>query len=121
MAKCIYCGYDTELIENGVPICVGCSMQHDVERKPLTSQEQIRNALLRDALEATARHNAAREEFEAIMGQIPSDLPYADGAQRIKNASRSLSTARSAMMTAHDHFDKFLESGIVPEDLRRSG
>src|SRR5579872_2663697 len=112
MAKCIYCGYETEWIDNGVPICAGCSTQHDVERKPFTSQEQIRNALLSDALEATARHNAAREEFEAILGQIPDYLPHADGIQRIKNAASSLSTARRAMMMAHDRFDQFLESGF---------
>ena len=118
MAKCVYCQSETDLFDNGVPVCIKCSKQRDRTRMTPATQQEVRNTLLHDTLEATARHNQAREEFEAIMGQIPSGLPQTDGAQRIKNASSSLSLARKGMMEAHDRLDKFLESGIVPEDLR---
>ena len=120
MAKCNCCGSATELFDNGVPICVACSTERSIDHETPVMLQEVRNTLLHDTLEATARHNEAREEFEAIMGQIPSGLPETDGAQRIKNASSSLSIARRGMMEAHDRLDKFLESGIVPEDLKRS-
>ncbi len=118
MAKCVYCESETELFDNGVPVCIKCSKRREMTWKTMATLQEIRNILLHDTLEATARHNQAREEFEAIMGQIPSGLPQTDGAHWIKNASSSLSLARKGMMEAHDRLDKFLESGIVPEDLR---
>src|SRR5258708_40126240 len=48
-------------------------------------------------------------------------LPHPDGTPRIRNASSRLSTARKNMMTAHNRLDCFLETGSVPEDLKRSG
>ena len=120
MAKCIYCGSVTELFDKGLPICVACSEERATDRETPETRQEIRNTLLHDTLEATARHNEAREEFEAIMGQIPSGLPATDGAQRIKNASSTLSIARRGMMEAHARLDKFLESGIVPEDLHET-
>ena len=120
MAKCNFCGSVTELFDNGVPICVACSKERAIDRETPETLQEIRNTLLHDTLEATARHNEAREEFEAIMGHIPSGLPATDGAQRIKNASSTLSIARRGMMEAHARLDKFLESGIVPEDLHET-
>jgi hypothetical protein len=55
------------------------------------------------------------------MGQIPSGLPYPDGTQHIHNASSELAKARKDLMRAHAALDDFLKTGIVPEDLKRSG
>jgi len=55
------------------------------------------------------------------MSQVPSGLPHPDGTQRIRNASRELFRARKEMMTAHRRLDNFIESGIVPEDLKWNG
>jgi hypothetical protein len=41
--------------------------------------------------------------------------------QRIRSASHELTAARNEMMEAHHRLNEFLESGIVPEDLKRSG
>ena len=117
MAKCVYCGSETELYVNGVPVCLSCS--DTARRKPPASQQETRNKLLQEVLEATAHHNEARADFEASM--VPDGLPHPDGIQRIKNASRRLSTARKNMMTAHNRLDSFLETESVPEDLKRSG
>ena len=69
-------------------------------------------------VEATAQLNEARADFEASI--VPS-LPHPDGIQRIKNTSRDLSMARKNMMAAPDRLDRFLQTGIAPEDLKRTG
>ena len=118
MALCIHCeAEETELYENGAPTCLKCA--DAPKRKPIAMQQEIRNTLLHDVLEATAQHNEARADFEASM--VPSGLPHPDGTQRIKNTSSNLSIARKNMMAAHKRLDCFLETGMVPEDLKRSG
>src|SRR5258706_11174957 len=118
MALCIHCkAEETELYENGTPICPKCA--DAPKRKPAATQQEIRNALLQNVLEATAQHNEARADFEGSM--LPGGLPHPDGTQRIKNTSSNLSIARKNMMAAHNRLDRFLQTGIVPEDLKRSG
>jgi len=41
--------------------------------------------------------------------------------RRIKDASNELTLARKEMMTAHKRLNDFIERGIVPDDLERSG
>jgi hypothetical protein len=119
MAQCAYCKAETEMYIGGdVPICVECSDALGPGRKPPAS---VRNALIQSVAETTARANAASDAFSAIMGQFPSGLPYADGAQRIHSASRELSVARKEMMKAHSRLNDFLRRGVVPEDLKRRG
>ena len=67
---------------------------------PPATEQQIRSTLLQDVIELTARTEQAAEEFETVMGQIPSGLPHPDGVQQIKNASDKLSTARNELMKA---------------------
>ena len=96
--------------------CTEISDVRKVERNP-SPTEQIRAALLQDVLEATTRNNEATREFDEVMGQIPSGLPYAEGAQRIKNASDELTIARKEMTTARNRLNDYLSLGIVPDDL----
>ena len=118
MALCVYCkAEETELYENGAPTCLNCA--DAPKRKPAATQQEMRNALLHNVLEATAQHNEARADFEASM--VPSGFPHPDGTQRIKNTSSNLSIARKNMMAAHNRLDRFLQRGIMPEDLKRSG
>ena len=53
--------------------------------------------------------------------RYPSGTPHPDGVQRIHNASHKLTQARDEMMNAHNRMNDFIERGIVPEDLKRSG
>jgi len=39
MAKCVYCGRDTQLYSNGVPVCLACEEDPDARRKPPARQE----------------------------------------------------------------------------------
>ena len=121
MAQCTYCKAETQLYESGVPICFKCAAEREAKPKPPQTDREIRRILLQDVLEATSRSHEAGEEFEVVTGQVPSGLPHPDGAQRIRNASAKLSFARKSMMTAHTRLNDYLERGIMPEDLKRSG
>lgn len=119
MAQCVYCTADTNLYHGSVPICVRCANER--EAQPPATTQQIRNALLQDVLKATAQNNEATTQFDSVMGQYPSGLPHPDGAQRIKNASTNLILARREMMRAHTRLNDFIERGVVPDDLKKSG
>ena len=102
MAQCAYCKAETQLHDGGVPVCIPYSEKkckppvtgEDNKCEPPATGQQIRGTLLQDVFELTARTNEATREFEAVMGQIPSGLPYPDGTQQIKDVSSRLSTAR---------------------------
>jgi len=117
MAECAFCKADTELYVNGVPVCLACEQKREAKSK----SSDVRAALVSNIVEATARVSAANEAFNKVIGHVPAGLPHPDGAQRIQNASRELDAARKEMMTAHKRLNKFIEHGIVPEDLKRSG
>jgi hypothetical protein len=118
MPRCAYC--KTDLHEGGVPICQNC-LETTSKRKPPTSGREIQAALINHIAEATARVNAANEKFSAAMSHFPSGLAHPDGVQRLKNASHKLDVARKEMLMAHTRLNDFVELGIVPEDLKRSG
>ena len=65
--------------------------------------------------------NEATREFDEVMGQFPSGLPYPDGTQRIHNASNKLTIARRELMKARTRLDEYFEHGIAPDDLKPSG
>ena len=122
MAACAYCGAETELYENSVPICLKCSEERDYEvaKKSPATANSIQNILVNEVVEATSRTNKASQAFLAVMGQIPTGFPHPDGSQCIHDASRNLSTARKDLMRAQTRLDDFLKTGNVPEDLKRS-
>ena len=123
MAGCAYCRAETQLYNNGVPICLNCSEERGSKpsKKPPASGQSIRSVLVDDIAKATARVNNASQTFFEVMGKIPSGFPHPDGSQHIHNVSDELSTARKDLMRAHTRLDDFLKTGIVPEDLKRSG
>ena len=104
MQLCARCGAETELNDNGVPICLSCS---------------VRERLTQEVLEATAKKADAFRKFEAVM-HSPSGLPHPDGVRRIKNASNELSVARKEMARAYERLGDYLDRGIVPEDLKKA-
>src|SRR5258708_34260193 len=105
MARCAYCGDETELYNDGVPVCLKCTEIPETNGKPPATDQQIRSNLLQDVLELTARTQEATKEFEAVTRQIPSGLPHPDGVQCIKNASNKLSIARKELMKAHSRLN----------------
>jgi hypothetical protein len=112
MAACAYCGIETQLHINHVPVCVQCA--------DLTPEKRsVRAKLFREWSEAVKRADSANDAFREVTGSIPRGVPHSDGAQRIKNVSQQLTIARKEMIAAHDRLNDFLERGIVPEDLKR--
>jgi hypothetical protein len=113
VARCAYCETETELYEGLTPLCVRCA-----DMTPAWRAEAAR--LFHDLSEATHRADAATEAFATISSDIPSDLPHPDGTQRIRNASRELTTARDELLKAHNLLNEFLNSWIGPEGSKRS-
>lgn len=108
MAKCVYCGSETELYDGGVPICLKCSEQRGAKHKPPNS-DQIRAALVGQIARATAWVSSANHKFSEAMGQ--SGLPHPDGARLIKNTSNELAVAREEMLKAHTRLNDYNRAG----------
>jgi hypothetical protein len=117
MANCAYCKTETELYENGTPVCVGCATAKEGNSGPSFGTSDIQRKLLQEIRQATDRVNAASEGFSLILKDVPSNGPAPDCTFRIKQASRELSTARAELMRAHRRLNDFLSSGVTPEDL----
>lgn len=114
MARCAYCEAETEHYDGSTPICVQC-VETSLEKRV------ARAKLFQDLHEATKRTDAATEAFAQVTGNIPGGTPHPDGVQRIHNASREMTAARMDMLKAHHRLNDFLNTGIVPEDLKRTG
>ena len=57
MATCVHCKtQETQLYENGTPICIACAQGPSIRRRPVASQEDISAMLLQDVLLATAQY-----------------------------------------------------------------
>ena len=93
MTECTYCKTETQLYDNGVPICLKCI---EVKRKP-PNRDQIVTHLVGRIAEATAQVSTANQTFSDVI----SKLPHPNGLQRIKKASMDLDVARKEMMKAH--------------------
>ena len=119
MASCAFCKGETELYDGDVSICVRCTDARRSKRKPPTSEHQVLNALREDLQSAKERARAATAAFDAVTSEIPSALPQPGGTQRIHNASREVTIARMEMLRAHHRLSDFLNTGIVPEDLKQ--
>ena len=118
MAKCNYCGSETQLYDGGVAICIPCVDVRDKKRLSPERDGDIRTLLMRKLLEATTRANTLSEEFKDVIIDIPSSLPQPDGTQRIRNTSQELSAARKEAIKAHNRLNDYLSHGIVPDDLK---
>jgi hypothetical protein len=57
------------------------------------------------------------EGFTLGLKDVPRDAAAPDGAFRIKQTSRELSTARVETMRAHRRLNEFLSREVIPEDV----
>jgi hypothetical protein len=90
------------------PSRISTSDEKEIKRKPPGSEKELLKDLIRDVVDAGTLKNEASEAFNEAIDHFPSGLPYPDGAQRIKNTSAQLATARKQLMTAHERLDDFL-------------
>jgi hypothetical protein len=121
MPKCVRCQTDTELFENGVPVCLKCAQEEtQPKRKPpsteISHDPRLRDTLFRDLVNATARMNGEQQKFDAMMDEFPTMR----AATLIKKAGANLEAARRELTRAHNRLNDFLSRGIIPDDLRRA-
>jgi hypothetical protein len=65
MAQCASCKTETELYDNGMPVCLKCVNEPtNVKRKPPATEDHVRSTLIQDIVEATALKNEASGAFE---------------------------------------------------------
>jgi hypothetical protein len=93
----------------------------DAKSKPPRREIDVLRILVQDVIDTVAEKNEASDEFDRVMDQFPSGLPHPDGSQRIANSSQRLALARKNAMTAHARLTDFLDRGIVPDDLQKTG
>lgn len=122
MATCFHCKTEeTQLYENGVPICLRCANSPPIKHKPPATDRDIGAELLQNMLRAVSLNEEAANEFDHAVSQTRTGAQHQDGAQQIKDASSKLSQTREEMMAAHTRLNNFIEHGIVPEDMKRTG
>lgn len=114
MARCSYCGRETELHQGGVPTCAVCCEWLASEKLIARSAH---SRLVEDLAEAKAQLDSVTRTHDQVIGDIPSGLPHPDGAQRIHSISHELSIDQERLARAHSRLADFLDRGIVPEDL----
>ena len=95
-------------------------VMREMQRRKETGEKRVTAILFRDLDEAKKRSEKANDAFKAVLSNIPNGDPHPDGTQRIRNASSELTAAREATMSAHNRLTDFLNTGIVPDDLKRS-
>ena len=72
MAACTYCGIETQLHVNDVPMCAHCA---DL----MPDRRAVRAKLFNEWSEAVKCTDLANEAFRQVMTSVPSGLPHSDG------------------------------------------
>ena len=122
MASCAHCKtQDTELYVNGVPVCLRCENAPRINHKPPATEREIGGALLQSMLSAVSRNYEAARELDSAVAKARTGVQHPNGAQRIRDAAYMLFLTRGEMMAAHTRLNNFVERGIVPDDMKRTG
>lgn len=85
----------------------------------MRNQEEIVQILRENLETAKAAHDRAREEFDRILQEIPSQIPHPDGDVRIRSAGRSNRVTMDAYAQALREFNALVIHQVIPERLRR--
>jgi hypothetical protein len=83
------------------------------------SREKIERLLLNE-LEITKNvYEQRRNEFRAVISEIPSGIPQPDNQIRIENARVHTSAALELYTRALREFNEFVLNGVVPERMKQ--
>jgi len=80
--------------------------------------ESIRVSLTREAEKAQERFKAEAENFNKVVHDLPSLIPYPDSVTRIKLAASQHNDALEAYRMAVKRLNDYVLYGITPEDLK---
>jgi hypothetical protein len=73
--------------------------------------------LKRDLNNARAEYQAACQQFQSIIKDLPSEIPQPDGELRIRQSGTASRAALQNYRLALMRFSDYCISGTVPEDL----
>jgi len=100
VARCYYCGGETDLHQAGAPTCVNCT------NKVAPGTGSIHSRLFQELLEAASEFDSLIAARNRIADNIATELPP------------EILTAKEKLARAHSRLTDFLDKGIVPEDLK---
>jgi hypothetical protein len=85
----------------------------------MRTREEIENVLIAELDRTKMAHDKARKEFNALLADIPSGLPYPDGTLRMTKAGRANTQTMDAYARALREFNAFIIDGSIPERLKK--
>jgi hypothetical protein len=94
--------------------------QRDIRLKKALDPS-VHATLVRELAQATRRVASASMELNAITRNFPHGIPPPRRTQSFENACRALGMAREEMRAAQKRVDDYINSGMVPDDLKPSG
>ena len=75
--------------------------------------------ILSTALDAAKKRNAlAADSFRAVMNEVPSGVPAADGTFRVERAGAERRTALRELQIALKRYNGFMVLGVIPEEFK---
>jgi hypothetical protein len=118
MAQCLHCGAKLEL-ESSTPLCVPCRKEKFGQQADLRSpMGQIRNRLQKEERIAREESHQLLAALREMTADLPSEIPYPDNSERIRQASESARRAQQKYAQALQRLMDFRMNGIIPEDLK---
>jgi predicted translin family RNA/ssDNA-binding protein len=92
-----------------------------MKRRSPTDQETILLALRQDLEAARKRAAIASADFDEVIKNLPSGLPYRYSTHRIHRASSEYVEAQTTAFAALMRLNEFLNYGTLPPGGRRTG
>ena len=77
--------------------------------------------ILRGKLERSrTAYEAKAANFQKVIEDVPSGIPYLDSTTRIRNAAESHNRTLAEYQSALERFNDFVIRRIIPDDLKSS-
>ena len=81
------------------------------------SREDIEQVLCTELERAMARFRAARDHFQQLIADVPSEIPHPDGSLRLQQAGAEKRAAIAALSQALSRHNAFVLRGEIPQSL----
>lgn len=84
----------------------------------MRTEDEIERVLEAELDGAKIAYDKARKEWNAVLSDIPSGIPYPDWDLRIMNATKATSLTMNAYALALRELSDFLLRGDIPERFK---